>query len=69
MLSHSFFLLKSQDDLQGKIKVKLNFFVSLLIAAWRSQLQQLGQFQNSMELLLLHLKNFLSLQEIAAELA
>ena len=68
MLSYSFFLLKSQDDLQGKIRVKLNFFVSLSTAAWRPQLQ-LGQFQNSMELLLLYLKNFLSLQEIAAELA
>ena len=64
-----FFLLKSQDNLQGKIGVKLNCFISLLIAVWRPQLQQLGQSQSLMELLLLCLKNFLSSQEIVAELA
>jgi len=29
MLLHSFFLLKSHDTLQGRIEMRLNFFVSL----------------------------------------
>ena len=47
--SHSLFLLKSQDTLQGKRGIELKAFVSLLTALWRAQLQWLGHFQNLME--------------------
>ena len=51
MLSHSDFLLKSQDVLHGKIGMGLKDFNSQSTASWRYQLRQLGLFQNSIELL------------------
>ena len=65
MLLHSFILLKFYNDLQGSRGVWQNCFVSLLIDLKRSQLQQLGYSQNSIELSLFVMKNFLSSLEIA----
>ena len=48
-LLHLFFLLKSQDNLQGNSRMELNNLVSLLTTLWRDQLYQLGHFQNSIE--------------------
>ena len=47
MSSHSFFLLKSQDNLQGNSGMGLKDFVSLSTALWRGQLLRLGHSQNS----------------------
>ena len=67
MLLHSFFLLKPQEDLHGKMGVRSSFFVSLSTILWRDHLQLLGQSQNSMELLLFCSKESLSSQKIANE--
>ena len=48
MLSHSSFLLKSYDDLDGDIGIRLNFFMSLSTDTWRGHLVLLGQSQNLM---------------------
>ena len=48
-LSHSFFLLKSQDNLQENSRMGLNDLVSLLTTLWRDQLHQLGHSQNLIE--------------------
>ena len=61
------FLLKSQENLHGKIGVRSNFFVSLLTVKYKPYLQWLGQSQNLIELLIPFLKNSLSLQEMAAK--
>jgi len=64
MMSYSFFLLKSYDDLQRWIRVRSNFFVSLSTMLRRDYFWLLEQFQNLMRLLLSFLKNPLSLQKI-----
>ena len=46
MSSHSFFLLKSHEDLQGKRGIGLNNLDSLLTKLWKDQLHQLEHFQN-----------------------
>ena len=65
MLSHSFFLLEFQDNLQGRRGMRLNSFVSLSTIEWSVQLLLLGQFQNSIELIRFLLKNSLSSLDIA----
>jgi len=56
---HSSFLLKSHDDLYGKIESILNYLVSLFTAEWRGHLVLLEQSQNTIELLELLLKKAL----------
>jgi len=58
---YSLFLLKSHDNLHGKIGKILNFLVSLSTLLWRGHLWLLGQSQNPMELLLFLLKNTLNI--------
>ena len=58
---YSLFLLKSHDNLHGKIGKILNFLVSLSTLLWRSYLWLLGQSQNLMELLSFLLKNTLNI--------
>ena len=49
--SHSFFLLKSHDDLQGKSGIGLNNLVSLSTTLWRDQLHQLLETDQPLNLL------------------
>jgi len=51
IVSHLLFLLKSYKDLHKKLGTRLNFFIFLSTVLWSVHLQQLGQSQNSMELL------------------
>ena len=64
MLLHSFFLLKSQDDLQENKGIWQDCLVSLSIVLWSNQLQWLRHSQNLIKLLILRRKNFLSLFEM-----
>ena len=63
MLLHSFFLLKSYNDLLGYKRIRLNFFVSLSTIIYRCHLS-LGQSQNSMVLSMYLLKNALDSLDI-----
>ena len=57
---HSFFLLKSHDDLHGKWGIRLNDLVSLSTTLWSNQLHQLGHSQNSIKFSWWVAKNFWS---------
>ena len=67
ILSHSFFLSNFHKDLQGKIRTRSKFFISLLTIVWRVCLSWLGQFQNLIKLLWSLLKNFLSSSDITVD--
>ena len=64
---HSCFLQKSQDDLHGKIGIELNLLESLSTKAYSGHFCLLGQFQNSMQLLMSSKKKSLILWEIAVK--
>jgi len=65
ILSHSFFWLKSHEDLQENKGDRLNLLVSLSTISWSDYLSWLGQSQNSRELWQFLLKNSLISLEIA----
>ena len=66
-LSHSFFLLKSQDDLLGNNGMRLNDFISTSTALWGDQLYWLEHSQNSIEFSWWQEKNAWSSLRIAAD--
>ena len=65
--SHLFFLLKSQDDLLGKSRMRPNDFISTATTLWRDHLHWLEHSQNSIEFFQWWEKNTQSLLRIAAE--
>ena len=64
--SHSFFLLKSQDNLYESSSKELKDFVSLSTALWRTQLLWLGHSQNLIEFFWWCKRNIRSSLRIAA---
>ena len=67
MLSHTCFLLKSQEYILGKHTVSMKLLGSLLTAKYRYQFSLLGQSQNLMLLMMFFWKNSLSLHDMAVD--
>ena len=64
---HSSFLLKSHNDLHGKLRSILSHLVSLLTAKWEGHSALLGQSQKAMKLLEFMLKKTLRSWDTAIE--